>query len=201
MILNLPTCIDGVNEPTAGVWYRVVGTGEPMAASISSRDNYEITGTADFDTMISVYEEDVDGNDNYSTELWHCGVGSVVAWNSELDKEYWIRVSGYTPSDGFGIATSGEFFTIVAPADLSVTSIGKGGKGSSDDGYYSKRSCDGDESSSSSSDEDDGKDNGDADDGGSRCLRSSKNNNKKTSTKWANIDRTRRTRRRNKGNY
>lgn len=87
---NTPFCTIG-NSSAAGVWYRVVGTGGNITASLCG---------SGYDTRIRVYKGNcgtltcVTGNDDY------CGLGSRVVWTSVLSTTYFILVHGYGSAVG-----------------------------------------------------------------------------------------------------
>jgi hypothetical protein len=80
---------------TAGVWYRVVGTGNTMTATFCSGG-----GGAAYDTKLHVYCDTcvtktcIDSNDDT------CGLQSEVSWCSQVGYEYLIYVSGYGGATG-----------------------------------------------------------------------------------------------------
>ena len=138
---DLPICNDDkpggayvyeMDKTTPGVWYKILGTGGTLTVSICTKDGFDITGAADFDTIIHVYEGSceelicVDGNDDYTSPETRssCGVGSVVSWSSELNKEYWVRVSGFKEHDStLNVPSFGNFEMVITPGG------GGGGKG------------------------------------------------------------------------
>lgn len=98
---NVGSCI--INNTAPGVWYRVVGTGESITAS-TCNDGNDSTGSADYDTKISVFSGDcgnltcVTGADDTLPE---CGGGTTkVSWASEFGVEYLILVHGFSSDTG-----------------------------------------------------------------------------------------------------
>jgi hypothetical protein len=96
-----PTCMaDGpVTHSHPGVWYKVLGTGTRLTASLCSEET-------EFDTKISVFEgscgelECVFANDEW------CGYQSSVYWESTAGTMYYILVHG---SAGGMLASMGDF--------------------------------------------------------------------------------------------
>ena len=94
-----PVC--GTTSGTAGgVWFRFVGTGNPVIASLCG---------SGYDTKIRVYTGTCAalvctvGNDDF------CGLQSQVTWTSTLGTTYWILVHG------FGAATGAYTLSITCP--------------------------------------------------------------------------------------
>jgi len=90
-----PTC-QGVDVTAPGVWYKVIGTGNTMTASVCD---------ADYDTKLSVYcsgcggQTCVGANDDSAT----CGAtsrGSSVSWCSTPGAVYHVLVHGYQSQAG-----------------------------------------------------------------------------------------------------
>jgi len=90
----VPVCIYTPTSP--GVWYKYVGDGNGVEASLCSPNT-------DFDTRMNVYSGTcgdlicVDGDDDGCTDP---GLASVVSWVSEVDVEYYILVYGYSSNTG-----------------------------------------------------------------------------------------------------
>jgi len=86
---SAPLC-DGITPTGSGIWYRVVGSGNTMTASLCN------LSTPSWDTRISVYCGGCGGlscvaaNDDAST----CAPLSEVSWCSEANKVYHILVHG-----------------------------------------------------------------------------------------------------------
>jgi hypothetical protein len=87
--------ICGTSNTAPGVWYRVIGTGDPIIASTCNDANY--------DTKISVFSGDcgtltcvtgVDDTENCN------GNTTKVSWASEFGVEYLILVHGYSSATG-----------------------------------------------------------------------------------------------------
>jgi outer membrane murein-binding lipoprotein Lpp len=95
----------GTSNTAPGVWYRVVGTGESSTAS-TCNDGNDSTGSADYDTKISVFSGDC-GNLTCVTgvdDTQGCnGATTKVSWASEFGVEYLILVHA------FGSTTTGNF--------------------------------------------------------------------------------------------
>lgn len=96
-----PTC-GTAGVPTApGVWYKVVGNGNPLIASVCESD--VPAGSATYDTKISVYSGTcalpvcVAGNDDNCVAS---GLHSLVQWNSTAGTTYFILVHGFSLSTG-----------------------------------------------------------------------------------------------------
>ncbi len=93
---NVPTCgFSQVNAP--GVWYRVVGNGRTLTASLCS-------GSTSFDTKLSVFcgvcTQMVCVADNDDD----CGTASELSWCSESGRTYYILVHGFNGQVGpFGL--------------------------------------------------------------------------------------------------
>ncbi len=97
---NLDNCGTSISAP--GVWYRVVGTGDSLIAS-TCNDGNESTGSADYDTKISVFSGDcgdlscVTGAD----DTQGCSSGTTkVSWPSAFGVEYLILVHGFGSATG-----------------------------------------------------------------------------------------------------
>lgn len=91
----VPNCGEVISPVTAGVWYRVVGTGDSLEATTCS-------GVSDFDTKLAVYRNScaslicIGGDDDnpactFSTNL------STVRWLSVNGTTYYILVGGSGP--------------------------------------------------------------------------------------------------------
>ncbi len=92
----------GTSNTAPGVWYTVEGTGSTMTAS-TCNDGNESTGSADYDTKISVFSGDcialacVTGVDDTPG----CnGATTKVSWASEFGVEYLILVHGFSSDTG-----------------------------------------------------------------------------------------------------
>lgn len=87
----LTTCEGDGFSYAADVWYRVVGNGQDLTASLCS---------SLYDTKIDIYESDCA---NYSCVAFDddfCVPGSQVTWTSTQGTEYLIRVHGYSGQVG-----------------------------------------------------------------------------------------------------
>lgn len=98
----------GVSASAAGIWYRVVGTGDVITASTCEGSQ------ATFDTTLSVYTGSCDGpvcvasNDDASGIRDTC---SYVEWASTMGEEYFIRVAGFGTETGTFDLTISELVT------------------------------------------------------------------------------------------
>ena len=144
---NFPECVDNEEaddtRPTPGMTYMLVGTGDDIALSICTQDSEASTGSANFDTVITVYEEVCEGelkciarNDDFKD----CGVGSWVTFESEEEQTYFVRVSGYA-----GILVSEPQFELPFFGDFYLATKGEsktGKTGKSKKGGKKRRTCD-----------------------------------------------------------
>ena len=86
----------GTSPSTAGVWYRVLGTGNTMTAGFCNDG-----GTADYDSKINVYcdgcavQTCVGGNDDFCP-----GFLSQVSWCTQAGFQYLVYVSGFGTAEG-----------------------------------------------------------------------------------------------------
>jgi hypothetical protein len=91
----LDTCLQ---KQSAGMWYHLVGNGEPFIAHTCSLNT-------NFDTIIEVYLNCSDGerigggpcltyNDDY------CYKQSMVTWRSAMNMDYWVFVTGHNNERG-----------------------------------------------------------------------------------------------------
>lgn len=98
------TC--GISQPQPGVWYKIVGNGQIMTASLC--------GTI-WDSKISIFSGSscsavscIGGNDDYGPA---CGTTSAsYSWNSVIGTTYYILVHGYSTTSAFSI-----YINCVAP--------------------------------------------------------------------------------------
>ncbi len=104
---------------TAGVWYRVVGTGNTMTVTFCSGG-----GSATYDTKLHVYCDTcatktcVDSNDD------SCGVQSEVSWCSQVGYEYLIYVSGFGGATGtFDLYVTDDGTSCPDPGVCSVVPV------------------------------------------------------------------------------
>jgi hypothetical protein len=93
-------CDTSVTAP--GVWFTVIGTGNTMTAS-TCNDGNSATGSADYDTKISIYCADCDdptcvaGLDDTSG----CnGFSTKLSWASRKGAEYLVLVHGFSSATG-----------------------------------------------------------------------------------------------------
>jgi hypothetical protein len=92
---EFPYCDTSITAP--GVWYTVVGTGNEITADTC------YTGTADYDSKISVYCPDcadpfcAGGNDDAPDCF---AGGSTITWCSETGETYYILVHGFSSRTG-----------------------------------------------------------------------------------------------------
>jgi hypothetical protein len=101
------------------LWYRVVGTGRTLTASLCN-------AVTNFDAQIHVYCDDcfnsvytcVAANDDAATGA--CGLSPEVSWCSQNGQNYYIHISGVNGSTGdFRIDFSDDFVVCSGPADCS----------------------------------------------------------------------------------
>jgi hypothetical protein len=95
-------CDTRVTAP--GVWYTVVGTGNTMTASTCNDGNAD-TGSADYDTKISIFCADCDNrtcvagqDDNFGAGC--DGFSTKLSWPSQADNTYLILVHGFGNATG-----------------------------------------------------------------------------------------------------
>lgn len=93
---------DATPVTAPGVWYRVIGTGATMTASLC--------GAADYDTKISLYCGGCEAPTCLAQSDDACGLQSEISWCSAPGQQYYILVHGYD-------ANAGSF-------ELSVSSSG-----------------------------------------------------------------------------
>ncbi|MBL8745555.1 MAG: hypothetical protein JNK58_04270, partial [Phycisphaerae bacterium] len=113
---NVPVCgYSQVNAP--GVWYRLVGNGRNLTASLCS------TATQ-FDTKISVFCGSctqlicIENNDD------DCGLASEVSWCSESGRTYYILVHGFNGQVGpFAISVSTEAASCQNPESCTTCDL------------------------------------------------------------------------------
>jgi len=101
------TSFCGTTQSSAGVWYKFVGTGQTITASLCA--------TA-WDSKIQVYSGAtctaltcIGGNDDAGPAC--AGLSASYSWVSTLGTTYWINVSGYNTTSAFSLA-----LTCVTPA-------------------------------------------------------------------------------------
>lgn len=88
----VPEC-DGVINDSPGIWYKVIGTGNEITASLCSPNT-------DYDTKLSVYcsgcadSKCIAANDDF------CDLTSEVTWCSAVGVEYLIMVHGFAGASG-----------------------------------------------------------------------------------------------------
>ncbi|MCG2720926.1 MAG: hypothetical protein L6290_02765 [Thermodesulfovibrionales bacterium] len=97
-------CGTSNTNTSPGVWYKVVGTGNPITATTCPASG----GSASYDSKISVFSGNcgsltcIDGNDDF------CVFQSSVTWNSDLGTVYSILVHGFAAATGvFDLAIVG----------------------------------------------------------------------------------------------
>lgn len=97
----------GYNQNTPGVWYKIVGTGQVITASLCGGSN---------DSQLAIFES-ASGNCNTASCLGSnddngpacTGLSSSIAWPSVLGTTYFIKVfsySSFTPNFNFNLAVS-----------------------------------------------------------------------------------------------
>jgi hypothetical protein len=103
------------NQASGGVWYRFVGTGAEVTASLCG---------STFDTMIGIFTGTcgnytcVAGNDDTHGE---CGLQSKVTWQSVVGANYIIYVTGYGVAQGqfqLQLTCTDNFVTVACKAIL-----------------------------------------------------------------------------------
>lgn len=122
---SAPSC--SVCQSTGGVWYKVVGTGNRITASLCN------AGTT-FDSKLSVYKGSCgslvceDGNDDLGTTgafPYACalsGSRSGVTWCSTLGTEYYILVHSFSTLAGFTLDVSEDITPCTVPANDACAS-------------------------------------------------------------------------------
>ena len=114
----------GTGQSSAGVWYRFVGTGQTITASLCA--------TA-WDSKIQIYSgatctalSCIGGNDDAGPAC--AGLSASYSWVSTLGTTYWINVSGYSTTSAFNLALTCVTPAVAPPNDLvcSATSISCG---------------------------------------------------------------------------
>ena len=89
---------EGGGSPMApGVWYKFVGTGDEVTASLCD---------SDYDTMIGIYTGNCDGllecvTANDDTD--ECGLQSEITFETEIGVTYYIHVNGYEDVGNFNL--------------------------------------------------------------------------------------------------
>jgi gliding motility-associated-like protein len=118
------TTFCGTGQSSAGVWYRFVGTGQTITASLCA--------TA-WDSKIQVYSGAtctaltcIGGVDDAGPAC--AGLSASYSWVSTLGTTYWINVSGYSTTSAFNLALTCLTPAVAPPNDLvcSATSISCG---------------------------------------------------------------------------
>ncbi len=128
----LPTC-SNVQNTAPGVWYKVIGTGNRLAAHTCLTD-------PSFDTKLTVFCSDCDtprcvtANDN----IPGCGFRSRVEWCTDIGAEYLIFVHGeFSEKGDFVLVVSDNNTPCTNPPDCGVAICGDnvvGGGEECDDG-------------------------------------------------------------------
>jgi hypothetical protein len=90
---NTASCLgqDICYHESEDVWYRVIGIGGPMTASLCNDLDFDLT---DYDAQIAIYESACD-QPCLVFDDDACGGDSQVSWESTAGVEYFIRVFGY----------------------------------------------------------------------------------------------------------
>lgn len=83
---------DATPVTAPGVWYRVIGTGATMTASLC--------GAADYDTKLSLYCGGCEAPTCLAQNDDACGLQSEISWCSAPGQQYYILVHGYNTSAG-----------------------------------------------------------------------------------------------------
>jgi uncharacterized membrane protein len=97
---NVNQC-DGTPVTAPGVWYRVIGTGTTMTASLC--------GGADYDTKLSVYCSGCTNQTCVGQSDDACGLQSEVSWCSAPGHQYYILVHGFDTNAGtFDLSVSAD---------------------------------------------------------------------------------------------
>lgn len=116
---STPDC--GLPIDGRGLWYRVIGTGETMTASLC-------TAILSFDARMHVYCGScgsltcVGANDDSFGEL--CPLAPEVSWRSEIGTVYWILVSSGDGQAGpYEIVVTGDGAAASDPAECGSCSI------------------------------------------------------------------------------
>ena len=102
---SVPACQD-ITATAPGVWYKVIGSGHLMTASLC--------GSADYDTKLSVYCSGCGGMTCVAANDDACGLQSSVSWCSSPGAIYHILVHGYGTESGsfwLDLSDSGLFCT------------------------------------------------------------------------------------------
>jgi gliding motility-associated-like protein len=108
------TTLCGTAQSSAGVWYRFVGTGQTITASLCA--------TA-WDSKIQVYSGAtctaltcVGGIDDNGPAC--AGLSASYSWPSVLGTTYWINVSGYSTTSAFSLSLTCAAAIVAPPNDL-----------------------------------------------------------------------------------
>jgi hypothetical protein len=107
---DVPSCgFTGSRHSAPGKWFAVSGTGNGLKASTCS------SGT-DLDTEISLFRGSCDALEciTGTGEALSCGEGGSIAWETDVDDEYFIYVSGRG-------SRVGEFWLTIEEVDLIGT--------------------------------------------------------------------------------
>jgi len=83
---------DGTPATAPGVWYRVIGTGATMTASLC--------GAADYDTELSLYCGGCEAPTCLARNDDACDLQSEISWCSAPGQQYYILVHGYDTNTG-----------------------------------------------------------------------------------------------------
>ncbi len=83
---------DGSPTTAPGVWYRVIGTGTMMTASLC--------GAADFDTKLSLYCGGCESATCLTENDDACGLQSEISWCSAPGQQYSVLVHGFNTNAG-----------------------------------------------------------------------------------------------------
>ena len=118
------TTLCGTAQSSAGVWYKFIGTGQTITASLCA--------TA-WDSKIQIYSGAlctaltcIGGIDDGGPAC--AGTSASFSWASVLGTTYWINVSGYSTTSAFSLALTCVTPAVAPPNDLvcSATSISCG---------------------------------------------------------------------------
>ncbi len=108
------TTLCGTAQSSAGVWYRFVGTGQTITASLCA--------TA-WDSKIQVYSGAtctaltcVGGIDDNGPAC--AGLSASYSWPSVLGTTYWINISGYSTTSAFSLSLTCAAAIVPPPNDL-----------------------------------------------------------------------------------
>ena len=104
----------GTNQSSSGVWYKFIGTGQDITASLCA--------TA-WDSKIQIYSGAtctaltcMGGNDDFGPTC--ASLSASYSWTSIVGTTYWINVSGYSTTSAFSLALS-----CASPPTADLTSV------------------------------------------------------------------------------